>query len=99
MYKKSKCELCGSTDDYLNFHHLIPRTLHSTKKFLKLFDKKYMQTHGIWICKAFCHRQIHRFITEKNMGLSYNTLELLLSHTEVNKYIEWRTKRIKSRNI
>jgi hypothetical protein len=92
--KLDKCELCGSSDDYLNFHHLIPRTLHTTKKFKKLFDKTYMKTHGIWICKAHCHRQIHRFITEKDMGMYYNTLELLLTHPEVKKYVEWRSKRV-----
>jgi 5-methylcytosine-specific restriction endonuclease McrA len=92
--KVEYCQLCGSFDDYLNFHHLIPRTLHSNKKFEKLYDKKYMQSNGIWICKSHCHIQIHRFITEKDMGLSYNTLELLLKHTEVKKYIEWRKKRV-----
>lgn len=54
----------------------------------------YMKTHGIWICKADCHRQIHRFITEKDMGMYYNTLELLLTHPEVKKYVEWRSKRV-----
>ena len=34
--KAEKCELCGSIDDYLNFHHLIPRTLHSNKFFEKI---------------------------------------------------------------
>jgi len=94
MEKPNACELCGSTIDYLNFHHLIPRTLHSNKRFEKLYDKKYMQTHGIWICKAYCHPQIHEFITEKEMGMTYNTKELLLTHSEVKKYVEWRSKRV-----
>lgn len=93
MDKVEKCELCGS-DDYLNFHHLIPRTLHSNKKFNKLYDKMFMRTNGIWICKSYCHKQIHKLISEKEMGLKYNTKELLLSHEEVKKYIEWRKKRI-----
>lgn len=54
----------------------------------------YMKTHGIWICKMDCHRQIHRFITEKDMGMYYNTLESLLTHPEVKKYVEWRSKRV-----
>ena len=41
--KAEKCEMCGSTDDYLNFHHLIPRTLHSNKFFEKNYEKS-----GIW---------------------------------------------------
>lgn len=92
--KAEKCEMCGSTDDYLNFHHLIPRTLHSNKFFEKNYEKSYMISHGIWICKAQCHSQIHKFITEKEMGLNYNTLEKLLSHPQVKTYIEWRKKRI-----
>jgi 5-methylcytosine-specific restriction endonuclease McrA len=94
MEKPCACELCGSTIDYLNFHHLIPRTLHNNKRFEKQYDRKYMQTHGIWICKSYCHKQIHEFITEKDMGLSYNTKELLLEHPQVKKFIEWRSKRV-----
>lgn len=91
---KEKCELCGSDHDELNFHHLIPRTLHSNKVFKKKYTKEYMSTHGIWICNRNCHKQIHRFIDEKEMGTTYNTLEKLLEHPEVKKYIEWRSKRI-----
>lgn len=91
---KNECELCGSKDDYLNFHHLIPRTLHSTRFFEKTYEKRYMKEHGIWICKMFCHRQIHRLITEKEMGLSYNTLEKLLNNEKVSSFINWRKKRL-----
>lgn len=92
--KKDKCELCGSVDDYLNFHHLIPRTLHKNKFFKKSYDREFMKHHGIWICKFYCHKQIHNFITEKEMGMNYNTLELLLLHPEVKRYVEWRSKRV-----
>jgi hypothetical protein len=78
----------------LNFHHLIPRTLHSNKFFEKNYEKSYMRSHGIWICKAQCHKEIHKFITEKEMGLNYNTLEKLLIHPQVKAYVEWRKKRI-----
>ena len=90
----SKCELCGSDHDELNFHHLIPRTLHTNKVFKKKYTKEFMSKHGIWICVRDCHKQIHRFIDEKEMGTTYNTLEKLLEHPEVKKYIEWRSKRI-----
>ena len=90
----NKCELCGSDHDELNFHHLIPRTLHSNKVFKKKYDKKFMNEHGIWICEHHCHKQIHRFLKEKEMGLKYNTIELLLSHPEIKKFIDWRKKRV-----
>lgn len=94
MEKSEKCELCGSTTDYLNFHHLIPRTLHNNKVFAKKYDKMYMRTHGAWLCKSFCHKQVHVFISEKEMGMNYNTLEKLSEHPEVKKYAEWRKKRV-----
>ncbi len=94
MEKPNACELCGSIDDYLNFHHLIPRTLHSNKFFEKRYDKSYMRSHGIWICKVHCHKQIHEFISEKEMGLNYNTLETLREHPEVKKFVDWRSKRV-----
>lgn len=94
MAKPEKCELCQSEEDELDFHHLIPRTLHSKKWFEKRFEKMYMRTHGIWICKEYCHPQIHDLITEKEMGTTYNTLELLKEHPDVKKYVEWRTKRL-----
>ena len=89
-----KCELCGSTIDELNFHHLIPRTLHSNKWFEKRYDKEFMRNHGIMVCKYICHGQIHRFISEKQMGTTYNTLEKLLEHPDVSNFIEWRKKRL-----
>ncbi len=86
------CELCGRSDSYINFHHLIPKTLHNNKFFLKKYDKTFMRTHGIWICKHECHKMIHEFIDEKTLGLNFNTKELLMSHELVKNYINWRIK-------
>jgi hypothetical protein len=91
--KPECCELCGRSGEYLNFHHLIPRTLHSNKWFEKRYTKEYMRSHGVWICKKDCHKNIHVFITEKDMGLTYNTVEKLLEHPQVKKYVDWISKR------
>jgi hypothetical protein len=90
----NKCELCGSINDSLNFHHLIPRTLHNNKWFKKKYTREYMSNHGIWLCSHYCHKQIHDLISEKDMGYLYNTRELLLENPEIKRYIEWRSKRI-----
>jgi len=47
------------------------------------------------ICQYDCHREIHKYITEKEMGKYYNTVDTLLNHPKVKKYINW----IKKRNI
>lgn len=33
-------------------------------------------------------------LTEKEMGTTYNTLEKLLEHPDVKKFVEWRKKRL-----
>ena len=93
--KPSACELCGSTSDYLNFHHLIPRALHGRSYFRNHYKKSYLKTHGVWICKFHCHVEIHKLVSEKDMGKAYYTKELLLEHPQVKSYIEWRRKRVK----
>ena len=81
------CELCGREND-LNFHHLIPVTFHKNKWYKKNYTKEELGK-GINICERDCHKEIHVFITEKEMGRIYNTLEKLLNHPKVKKYVEW----------
>jgi hypothetical protein len=89
--KGDRCELCGREEVVLTFHHLIPRTLHSNKKFKKLYTREEL-CRGIEICTD-CHRNIHNFITEKDMGRQYNTIEALMEHEKVKKFVNWIAKR------
>ena len=91
----SICELCGSKDDELNFHHLIPISQHSRNPVKRLHDRKYMKTNCIDICKFYCHIQIHKLVSEKDMSLKYYTKELLILNDSIDKYIKWRKKQIK----
>ena len=78
------CELCKRNIE-LTFDHLIPRSLHSNKWFEKNFDKEYMKSHGIYVCRD-CHDMIHNTFDEKTLWREYNTLEKLLS---VESIIKW----------
>jgi len=82
-----ECALCKREEIQLTFHHLIPRTLHKNKWFKKRHSREQMR-EGIDTCKN-CHKAIHKFISEKEMGRNYNTLEKLLAHPQVNKFVEW----------
>jgi len=87
----SLCELC-QREPPSSFHHLIPRTLHSNKWFKKRFTRGQLQA-GIDVCRE-CQSMIHRLIPdEKQMGRRYNTLEKLLGHPEVAKYVAWKRRR------
>jgi hypothetical protein len=85
------CALCGR-ERKLTFHHLIPRTLHSNKWFEKNFTKEEMRTRGIEVCRE-CHSAIHRFIPEKELGRNFNTLEKLLTHEALSRFVSWISKR------
>ena len=87
------CELCDR-ESQLTFHHLIPKCLHSNKWYKKNYTRKEL-SRGINICVNECHLEIHKLITEKEMGKYYNTKERLLKHEKVKKYIKWIKKRNK----
>jgi ferredoxin len=85
------CELCGR-DQPLTFHHLIPRAVHSKKRFQRQFSKEEMQTRGLMICRK-CHSGIHDIIPdEKELAESYNTKEALLAHEGIAKHVAWVAK-------
>ena len=84
------CEFCKREKE-LTFHHYIPKTLHTNKYFKKIYDKIYMKTNGDYICKD-CHKNIHVFFTEKELGRYYNTKQKLLSNEKVRNFIKWIKK-------
>jgi hypothetical protein len=88
---KGKCDLCNRELPTTE-HHLIPKTNHKNKWFRKNFSIKDMRTRKIDAC-ADCHPAIHKFIpSEKELGRYYNTLEKLLAHPQISKFVEWVKK-------
>ena len=96
--KEGACELC-SRHGLLTLHHLIPRTLHANKWFKARFDKETLERTAD-LCRD-CHSTIHDHVSEKELGRKYHTVDLLRSHPEVGKYVEWvrtRSGRHRSRS-
>lgn len=88
---QQECELCHH-DDLCNEHHLIPRKCHKKKWFRKMFSIQEMKTRIAMLCKS-CHKEIHTLIpNEVEMGKRYNTLEKLMEHPLVRKYVLWKRK-------
>ena len=55
-------------------HHLIPKSKGGRKtRFL----------HRI------CHRQIHALFTESELASKYNSVDQLLTHPEIEKFVAW----------
>lgn len=89
------CEICGR-EQILNFHHLIPKQLHTKQWFINRFTKDELG-NGIWICKHACHKEIHKFFSNPELGRCYYTLELLLGHYKIQNYIKWIIKQKNNR--
>lgn len=90
-WKVCPCELCGVVDR-CNVHHLIPRKCHSKKWFRYCYSREEMKTRLARLCGS-CHHQIHDLIpNEIEMGKNFNTIELLLTHPQVAKYVVWRRR-------
>lgn len=89
--KCCQCELCDR-EKPLTKHHLIPRQVHTKKKFIRMFGKKEMRERGLQLCKE-CHDGIHDIVPdEKELAEKYNTKELLLTNERIVKHVEWARK-------
>ena len=85
------CELCQREVPSTSRHHLIPRTLHNNKWFKRRYTREELH-ETVDLCRD-CHGQIHKFISHKEMGRTYNSIDMLLSHEHVSNFIEWLRKR------
>lgn len=73
----NSCPLCGRNminGPSIDDHHLIPKTFKGTEK---------IRMHKI------CHTKIHTSISERELQHYYHTIERLLEHEEIQKFIKW----------
>jgi len=87
------CQLCQrSLKRGTTKHHLIPRRCHRNKWFQARFSREQMQ-ETISVCRD-CHSAIHKFVPrEKELGRYHNSIEKLLAHPEIGKFVDWVSKR------
>lgn len=75
------CPICGRPlDDQsdIQFHHLIPKTFKG---------KAGINIHAV------CHSKIHSAISERELQHYYHTVDRLLEHAEIIKFIKWVAKK------
>ena len=89
---RKSCRLCRRIPKRgTSQHHLIPRTCHSNRWFKRNYTRQQMQ-QTIDLCSD-CHRAVHRFVPrEKDLGREYFTVERLLNHLEIRKFVGWVRK-------
>jgi len=77
---EDKCPLCLRSMSLNNSdeHHLIPKTFKG---------KETVRLHKI------CHQKCHSVVSEKEMQKYYHTIERLLEHNEIQKFVKWVSKK------
>jgi hypothetical protein len=70
------CRLCGRpvVAAQLDLHHLIPKSQGG---------RETIPLHRI------CHRQIHALLTEKELAQRYASIEALLGHADIARFVDW----------
>ena len=83
------CPICrremieGST---INEHHLIPKT-HGIR------DKRAYRKENLVLIHKVCHSKIHHTLSESELLNYYHTIERIVEHPEMQKFIVWVQKK------
>ncbi|ETW03872.1 hypothetical protein H310_05217 [Aphanomyces invadans] len=88
-----RCAMC-ERPVHLTEHHLIPRQIHA--RYLKRGYTRDFLNRCIRICRS-CHSKIHSTIDNRTLAEDFNTLEKLLAHDSISKYVVYARKQ-KARN-
>lgn len=76
------CTICTRPlgNKNISKHHLIPKSRGGK-------DSELIEIHNI------CHQKIHSVFTLKELRDEFNTVEKLVNHEEMRKFIKWVAKK------
>lgn len=94
--KMQECTLCKREIGELTFHHLIPRKMHDKKYIKKMHPQLDFKSHGIYVCKP-CHQSIHLYISHRELASYYYSVDKLLQHKVLQKFISFNSKQRKNK--
>lgn len=67
-------------------HHLKPKTFHNRTN--EVYDK-----YNLITIHKICHQKIHATFSEYELYHHYHTIERLLEHEEIQKFVKWVKKK------
>jgi len=81
------CPICNREyGGEMQDHHLKPKTFRS--RTTEVHDRDNLVTiHKI------CHQKIHATLTETELYKYYNTVDRLLEHEQIQKFVKWVSKK------
>jgi len=90
------CEVCERSVR-LTRHHLFPREMHKFCIKRSLASPQELERRVLHCCRL-CHSAIHRFFTNEDLALRYNTLQLLLADDKFFRFARWNAAQPAGRN-
>lgn len=95
---EGECEMC-ERDLKLTFHHLIPKDKHPTYLGKRLPNgvegeptRSFLNSYGLMICRQ-CHNTVHSIASNEVLAIEYNSLQKLLTHPVIQRWIEFAKRR------
>jgi hypothetical protein len=101
LHADGRCELCGRYvgEDCLTHHHLLPRSYTRRMRRRKKGRRELKRRdpgQTVALC-APCHRNIHRALSNRDLGRTCDSLEALLANPDVRRFTEWVRDRPRGR--
>lgn len=95
---EGECEMC-QRELKLTFHHLIPKDKHPTYLGKRLPNgiegeptRYFLNSYGLMICRQ-CHNTVHNIASNEVLAAQYNTLQKLLAHPVIQRWVDFAKKR------
>jgi hypothetical protein len=87
------CALCGRTGEKLTEHHLVPRCrVRKGRRRRKSRDQMKQLAASddatVMLCQP-CHHMIHATLSEKELARHYSSVEALVEHPEIARFVAW----------
>ena len=83
------CPICGRElipGPSIDRHHLLPKTRGNR-------DKRAYEDENLIIIHKVCHSKIHHTFSENDLFSHYHTIESIVNHPEIQKFINWVAKK------
>lgn len=81
------CPICGREHGgEMQYHHLKPITFRSR-------TKEVHEKDNLILIHKMCHQKIHATFVEHDLLNHYHTVERILEHEEMQKFVKWINKK------
>ena len=83
-----QCIFCKRLVTRTSEHHLIPQMKIGSRKNRRRLKEGEIEDKTVTACLP-CHGHVHTLFTEKELEIEYNTVEKIMQHPDMAKFVKW----------